>query len=264
MSSALTDPPHDARGSEPLFRRVARSLRAEMAGGRLPAGQRLAPERELCARLGVSRNTLRRALLDLEAKGLLTAAGRHGWYVAAAQVVELAHGPRSLTEWAHESGVTLASRVLHQRLRAASAAETEALRLPPGGEVFELVRVRLVDGVALSLDRSCLPGRLAHALQDVEFATASLYASLAQECGLVPGDRDCTLRATTADARAARLLGVTPGAPLLVVQETVLDQHGDPLEYAVLANRGDRWRYRTTQLAPQVEGVRAAVREARP
>ena len=84
---------------------VARSLRAEMAGGRLPAGQRLAPERELCARLGVSRNTLRRALLDLETKGLLTAAGRHGWYVAAAQVVELAHGPRSLTEWARESGV---------------------------------------------------------------------------------------------------------------------------------------------------------------
>jgi len=32
VSSALTDPPNDARGSEPLFRRVARSLRAEMAG----------------------------------------------------------------------------------------------------------------------------------------------------------------------------------------------------------------------------------------
>jgi len=30
------------------------------------------------------------------------------------------------------------------------------------------------------------------------------------------------------------------------------------------ANRGDRWRYRTTQLAPEVEGVRAAAREARP
>ena len=123
--------------------------------------------------------------------------------------------------------------------------------------------MRLVDGVALSLDRSCLPGRLAHALQDVEFETASLYAALAQGCGLVPGDRDCTLRAVTADARTARLLDVPPGAPLLVVQETVLDQHGDPLEHALLANRGDRWRYRTTQLAPEVEGVRAAAGGAR-
>ena len=66
-----------------------------------------------------------------------------------------------------------------------------------------------------------------------------------------------------ADARTARLLDVPPGAPLLVVQETVLDQHGDPLEHALLANRGDRWRYRTTQLAPEVEGVRAAAGEAR-
>ena len=53
--------------------RVGRTLRDEIADGTLPAGQRLAPERELCLRLGVSRNTLRRSLLALAGDGLLVA-----------------------------------------------------------------------------------------------------------------------------------------------------------------------------------------------
>jgi DNA-binding GntR family transcriptional regulator len=247
--NATTDP----RGVEPLFAEVARALRSEMASGRLRAGQRLAPERELSVRIGVSRNTLRRALLQLEQKGLVTAAGRHGWYVAAAPVVEDDRGPSGLTGWAAQAGVALTSRVLHQRLRRATAEERDALRLEPRGRVFELERVRVVDGDPLSLDRSCLPGRLADALEGVDFGSASLYDVLAERCGLVPGARECTLRAAVADARTAGELGIPAGAPLLVVQEAVLDQHGDPLEFAVLANRGDRWRYRTTQLVREVE-----------
>ena len=253
MSSDSINTATDPRGAEPLFAEVARALRSDMTSGRLRAGQRLAPERELSVRIGVSRNTLRRALLQLEQKGLVTAAGRHGWYVAAAPIVEHDHGPSGLTGWAREAGVSLTSRVLHQRLRRATAEEAESLALALRSRVFELERVRIVDGVPLSLDRSCLPGRLADALYGVEFESNSLYDVLAERCGLVPGARECTLRAAVAGARTADELGIPVGAPLLVVQEAVLDQHGDPLEFAVLANRGDRWRYRTTQMTREVE-----------
>ena len=63
------------------------------------------------------------------------------------------------------------------------------------------------------------------------------------------------LRAATADARTARLLEIPAGSPLLVVSETVLDQGGPPLEFSRLANRGDRWGYRTTQLSPEGGGA---------
>ena len=45
VSSMPTNTPADARGQEPLFVQVKRRLRGEIADGRLPAGQRLAPER---------------------------------------------------------------------------------------------------------------------------------------------------------------------------------------------------------------------------
>jgi len=252
MSSGLHDQRIDARGSEPLYAQVMRRLRADLADGRLKVGQRLAPERELCARFGVSRNTLRRALLDLEEQGLLAAAGRDGWYVAASPLVELARGPHSLTAWAREAGLVLTSRVLHQRLRRASALEAAALGVEEGAGLFELERLRIVDGLALSLDRSCLPGELAPSLEGIDFTAASLYDALAERAGLVPGGRDCVLQATTADARTARLLAIPEGAPLMLVHETVVDQRGRPLEFARLANRGDRWRYRTTHLAPEL------------
>jgi GntR family transcriptional regulator len=256
VSSNLNHDRIDARGAEPLYAQVERRLRADLAEGRLQAGQRLAPERELCARFGVSRNTLRRALLDLEEAGVLAAAGRHGWYVAAPPLVELADGPHSLTAWAREAGFALTSKVLHAGLRSPGVGAAAALRVAAGGDVFELERLRIVDGVALSLDRSCLPGALAPVLADIDFTTASLYDVLAERAGLVPGGRDFVLQAASADRRTARLLGIPASAPVLVAHETVVDQRGEPLEFARLVNRGDRWRYRTGHLLPEVDGDR--------
>jgi GntR family transcriptional repressor for pyruvate dehydrogenase complex len=53
------------------FEGIADQIRAQMAAGRLRAGDRLPPERELALQFGVSRNTLREALRSLENAGLL-------------------------------------------------------------------------------------------------------------------------------------------------------------------------------------------------
>jgi GntR family transcriptional repressor for pyruvate dehydrogenase complex len=53
------------------FEGIAQQVRRELAAGRLKAGDRLPPERELAEQFGVSRNTLREALRSLENSGLL-------------------------------------------------------------------------------------------------------------------------------------------------------------------------------------------------
>jgi DNA-binding FadR family transcriptional regulator len=54
------------------FEDIAGQIRGELSHGRLKAGDRLPPERELVVRFGVSRNTLREALRSLEIAGLIT------------------------------------------------------------------------------------------------------------------------------------------------------------------------------------------------
>jgi DNA-binding transcriptional MocR family regulator len=70
-----------AQGAGPLRERLARSLRDAVEAGDLPVGTRLPAERELAARLGVSRATVVGALEQLRQEGLLEARRGSGTYV---------------------------------------------------------------------------------------------------------------------------------------------------------------------------------------
>ena len=59
-----------------LYRQIADQLRALIDGGEFAAGARLPPERDLAAQLGVSRPSVREALIALEVEGLRR--GAHG------------------------------------------------------------------------------------------------------------------------------------------------------------------------------------------
>jgi len=68
------------------------------------------------------------------------------------------------------------------------------------------------------------------AVDGVDFASASLYATLRERAGIVSSRADVVLRAISADARTAALLGVARGAALLEVAETAFDQYDEPFE----------------------------------
>jgi DNA-binding transcriptional regulator YhcF (GntR family) len=69
---------------EPAYRRIAERLRKAIADGRIAPGARMASERELAARHGVSLMTARRAMVDLQRMGLVTRRIGAGTFVAPA------------------------------------------------------------------------------------------------------------------------------------------------------------------------------------
>ena len=72
----------------PKFIQLSEMLIREIAAGRLADGARLPPEREMADDLGVAVGTLRKALADVEAKGLLDRIQGSGNYVRHRPAVE--------------------------------------------------------------------------------------------------------------------------------------------------------------------------------
>lgn len=68
-----------------LYRRLADQIAGEIEAGKYRVGERLPTERELAEQFGVSRPTLREALIALEMQGMIEARHGMGIYVTRAQ-----------------------------------------------------------------------------------------------------------------------------------------------------------------------------------
>ena len=66
-----------------LYRQIADQIRMLVRSGEFPAGSRLPPERDLARQLGVSRPSVREALIALEVEGLVEVRIGSGIYVLA-------------------------------------------------------------------------------------------------------------------------------------------------------------------------------------
>jgi len=67
-----------------LYRQIADQIRTLIRSGEFPAGARLPPERDLAKQLGVSRPSVREALIALEVEGLVEVRIGSGIYVQPA------------------------------------------------------------------------------------------------------------------------------------------------------------------------------------
>src|SRR5215468_6818152 len=142
-----------------LYRRVAEDIKSGIAAGAYPPGARLPSESELAERYGASRGTVRQAFAALRADGVI--ASRRG-----ARRVVIA-GPRvqsfgellSFSRWARAIGEVPSGRVVSLDRRQATDAEAARLGLPDGSPVYTLVRVRLLSGRPVMVERAVYPDK---------------------------------------------------------------------------------------------------------
>jgi GntR family transcriptional regulator len=233
-----------SEAAQPLYHRVYREIAREIETGTLQPGDRLPSERWFCDELGVSRATVRRALEELVADGLVESRGR-GSFVTGDAVLEPPNTLMSLTEVARSRGLDASARVLGADVRAATIDEAEAFGIAPGAELFELRRLRMLDGLPISVDVNRVPLRLLPDAADMDFTTASLYEAL-DRAGHAPGRADYDLEARGADGAEAELLGLAEGAPVLFATTVAIAEDGRVVDLGRTVYRADRYRFQAT------------------
>ncbi len=234
----------DASSPAPLWRQAADRIRHQIESGKLAAGGRIPPERDLLERLSISRVTLRRALQTLVEEGVLTASHGRGWYVSAEAPREFPNTLESFSETAARLGLTPSSDVLRAEDAPASLDEAEELGIAAGTPVFHFDRIRRLDGVAVAVDDSYFAAHLKPDLGGVDFRTVSLFRLLLDN-GVDLARAETTIEARAADPLIARDLGIDAGKPILAMRQLIVDTSGRPVLSSTVQYVGDRYRLRT-------------------
>jgi GntR family transcriptional regulator len=245
----------DRRTAVPLYVQVRERLRAEIDDRGLRPGDRLPTESELEDLYGVSRATIRQAVGDLEAEGILRRVQGKGTFVATPKIQ---HGPvlTSFSDLLRGQGHTPSHRVLQTAIVPAPDEVARGLALDEGEPCRELERLLLADGDPVGVSRTWIPLAVLgeHDAAIVEGVTAgrSLYELLGERSpDLVPDRASETIDPALADDTEADLLGCAPGTALLFIRRSSWTAAGRPLEWTRLRFVPGRYQYRVDLVRPR-------------
>jgi GntR family transcriptional regulator len=231
------------------YYRLYELLLAALQDGTIAPQTALPSEPELCARHGISRTTVRRALDRLEREGRIVRRRGSGTY-ARAQRPE----PRFAFDL-HALPETLAkleSRTTTTILKFDPAPVPAALRAVAaeiGSTAYLLVRLRCSQGQPLSLTATYLPEAIGQRLHRPLPSRVSVMTMLAR-VGPAAASVRCSVGAVPADADAARALAVPLGFPLLRVRAVLTDGAGGLRAIMESLWRSDRVRLRLLEPNP--------------
>lgn len=220
-------------------------------------GDRLGTERELAARLSVSRSTLRQVLAVLAEGGIVRRVpGRAGGtFVAHSKIDRDLSVIVGLPEYLRRQGFVAGTQVMSATMSGADEITADNLAVPPGSLVIDIVRIRLADGIPISLERARLPAEIVPGLLDLPLG-GSIYGLLDSHYGIRPDDVVEHLEVTEASSDEAALLGVSVRAPLLAITRTSATSAGVPFEFSHDLFRADRTRVTFRTRADRAEIVR--------
>lgn len=205
----------------------------------LPAHAPVGSERELMARYGVSRATVREAIGQLVSDGVLYRVHGKGTFVAAARVDSQLH-LASFTDEMRRRGLEPTTEVLELALTTPPRRAAVELGLDADERVWRLERTRIAGGQPMALELGWYPERLLPGLDDHDL-TRSVYTLFATTYDLVVDSAQQSVWAESADARKAHLLAVPAGAPLLAFRRTS-SAGRVPVEHNLSWYRGDRYQ----------------------
>ena len=241
--------------SRPLREQVADQIRQLIDEGQLQPGARLDPEDVLAKRYEVSRHTLRQALQDLTAEGLLASSRGQGrvvrsykpltWHLSAyeSRSHHIEAGQPNADQWdteVREQGrepnqaveVSIVEPTPHvvARLQVSDPADTIVMRR----------RIRRADGIPFQLADSFFRESLIRGTLLMKPRNVSAPGGILADIGY-PQARfrdEITIRMPTKGE--ASILELPPGTPVAEITRTGYAQDGTPLRVMVTIAPGDR------------------------
>jgi DNA-binding FadR family transcriptional regulator len=146
--------PFQTISTQRLYQQAAQQIRELIARGEFRPGDRLPPERDLARKLGISRPTVREAMVALEIAGLIEIRTGSGIFVSTGMPVDGGGGEaRAATAVTFDAGpspleLLAARRMIEGEIAAEAARVATDVHFAAIGETIEEMKAELVKGGA--------------------------------------------------------------------------------------------------------------------
>ncbi|ROO51479.1 GntR family transcriptional regulator [Micromonospora sp. Llam0] len=239
------------------YREIAADLREAIARGDHPPGSRIPTEHELAESYGVSRETVRRALAELRAAGVLESARAAGTRVATppvrlaltryAAVTDPGRTRAHLGPWetaCADQGVTGSVELVAVESVPAPAQVAARLEVPAGTSMVLRRRRHLADGHVVQVHESWMPSTLVAGtvLAEPGKVVGGVYAAM-MAAGVRPATASEELSARPASEAERTALGLVAVGWVLELWRTTRDVTGQAVEALQVVSDARRVRY---------------------
>lgn len=235
-----------ASRKQPLYDQLVDIYREKIENDMEP-GDLLPSERKLSQQYGLSRTTVRQAMGELEALGLVTRVHGRGTFVSRsrAEATNLSD-TYSFTDQMRQAGRKPQTKILEFKLMEAPKQVADQLDVRLGAYIYELQRLRLADDVPMMLERTYLPAAQFIGLTYDEIASQPLYEIMEQNYHQTIRLAQEDFGASIARSDAATYLGIPEGSAILQLVRTTYNEQRVPIEFTRSVARADQFKYRVT------------------
>lgn len=232
----------------PKYHQIYLLLRERLEDGRF--APRVPAEMDLVKEFGVARVTVRRALGQLVADGLIVRSPGRGTVALTQDTTDAMRGPpqrqrahlAGLLENIVDMGLRTAVKVVQFEVLPASEQVARQLDVTRDTLVQKAVRVRSTGVGPLSHITTHVPQMIASGFGRRELGKKPILMLL-EESGVQIGRARQSISAKLADVAVAKLLAVDVGSALLAVQRLVFDVNERPVQWLQGLYRPDRYQY---------------------
>ncbi len=227
----------------PLYHQLKEIFEERIASGEWAPGDLIPNELDLCRQYGVSRGPVRQALDRLAQEGRLSRKQGIGTRVLPPKIESELGGFYSFTTLIEQKGLHHTAQTLAFETVPATGSPARLLALAPGATLYKIRRLRLANAEPLILETLHLPADLCPGLSPDDLAAAPLYSLMTSRFAIPLLRARQYFEPAIADTYEAEILGLQPGAPVLLLQNITFSQGDRPVVLSRAILRGDRVRY---------------------
>ena len=233
----------------PLYHQLTQIFREQITAGDFPEGSLFPSEKEIIARYGISRTTVRLALAAITDLGLIRREQGRGTYVAATKVFSKLHQLSSFTEEVKRLGKEPGTKLLSLARAQSPFRIAEQLNIEPEQKILHAVRLRTADDKAIALAFSWFNDIYFPQVRDIDYSQLSLYGIFEQQLGLTILKATQRAWADIANPDEVKILNIPKGTPVQRLARTTwiaTDQPGGtPIETVEAAFIGEMYTVET-------------------